>query len=506
MGILKYTFNCLMAVYLFAMAYFVATGPFYIDSVITVRMDNLSKPILIFLVALLLRTAMSINFKVLFSRHTFFWLFLGLASITLTAVAGEAFLRLIYIDGGKTTSGGPGNLPFEATFNSNSSSARWPVVKGNKKNGVKRILVQGDSITWGNGVREWTDLYPYQLLKRLNQNDEKFEMTAIAHPGLEIIDHRINLANSVTEIAPDIILYQWFVNDLEISKDRPENKMTIWRDFLPHETMRNMSYLYFFLDNRLETLLPPLNRSYSEYMREDFTYGTEKWSTYASEFHKWATLATSYSNRVVMALYPALPFKGEYPFKKINEQVRKLAGAHTLSWMRGKTFGEAGYNGAILKAKAGETAEGYLAYGPYIWLSKGEYEVSFQLKLDSIPQTKENGDIVTLDVVYDKGRKTLASLTLQAKDFAEKGSWETFPLKFVTKETITSEIEFRVLYKGGADVSMGAIDLPIDFGIEVVDLTPHLKGFNTYASMFDAHPNAKAHKIMAEALFEQLSD
>ena len=40
--------------------------------------------------------------------------------------------------------------------------------------------------------------------------------------------------------------------------------------------------------------------------------------------------------------------------------------------------------------------------------------------------------------------------------------------------------------------------MPVDYGFTVVDLTERLNSFNTHASMFDAHPNERAHAVMAQ--------
>jgi hypothetical protein len=38
----------------------------------------------------------------------------------------------------------------------------------------------------------------------------------------------------------------------------------------------------------------------------------------------------------------------------------------------------------------------------------------------------------------------------------------------------------------------------------VVDVTESLMGFNTHASMFDAHPNERAHDVMAQEVLAAL--
>jgi hypothetical protein len=44
----------------------------------------------------------------------------------------------------------------------------------------------------------------------------------------------------------------------------------------------------------------------------------------------------------------------------------------------------------------------------------------------------------------------------------------------------------------------------VDYAIEVLDLTEALNTFDTHASIFDAHPNVAAHKVIADEAFRVL--
>lgn len=66
-------------------------------------------------------------------------------------MTSQLFLRIVLGDGGRTTFGAPGNKVFEHLFSNEGS--RGPVLKKPIGSGLTRILIQGDSITWGIGVR-----------------------------------------------------------------------------------------------------------------------------------------------------------------------------------------------------------------------------------------------------------------------------------------------------------------------------------------------------------------
>jgi hypothetical protein len=225
-------------------------------------------------------------------------------AFALAALGFEVVLRVVFRDRGRTTSLGPGGdrEAFEYTYN--APDLRAPVVaRGPRRPGVTRILIQGDSITWGHGVRDWHDLYPDRLLRLLNRDGERYELAVIANPGRETFDHAVTLATYLEEISPDIILYQWYVNDLEHDKERrPRDSEVLWRRWPFHDTARKQSFLYFLLDHRLDTT----PKRYLSYLREEFAEWNPAWHTYEQQFHNWAEAATANSERAILMLYPTL--------------------------------------------------------------------------------------------------------------------------------------------------------------------------------------------------------
>ena len=101
--------------------------------------------------------------------------------------------------------------------------------------------------------------------------------------------------------------------------------------------------------------------------------------------------------------------------------------------------------GAFLEAGPGET--GYLAYGPYINLTPGKYEVSFEIAAEPA-----EGVLGTVDVAMDSGNRIIA-----AKDLTggwPAGSIITLPFEVTEKGGI---YEFRVFTYGTTSVKLKAI-------------------------------------------------
>ena len=402
-----------------------------------------------------------------------------LISLGLAVAGSEAVLRIVYRDAGRTTLGGPGGRDFVYTYLPNlpPSELRGPMDTGPKVPGVRRLMVLGDSITWGQGVTAWTDTYPVRLLESLNANGRRYDMAVYAYPGKEIDNHLATIARAIPELRPDLVVYQWYSNDLEISKaGRPPSRRA-WRGWSGHATLRSWSYLYFVLDFALDAYLPPSGRTYLQYLEEDFADGTPAWRTFTRTFHSWAAYATGYADRTIVMLYPAVPMTA---LVDLRQRMATLAA------------------GQVLTFEPGEMTHptGTLTVTPGLRLAHGAYVAAVQLRLDAPAQ----GDVVRLRITHGSGAAELAAITVNAAELGVSGEWHTQTLPFRIDEPMASDVTLQVESLAHGGVSVGRMDLPVRYGIEVLDLAPHLADMKTAASLFDAHPGALAHAVMADVL------
>jgi lysophospholipase L1-like esterase len=217
---------------------------------------------------------------------------------------GEAYLRWVYRDGMSFGSHvGPIVQMFERDFKFNryDGPSRGPDVRGEKQPSEVRILFQGDSITWGQGVRNESLLYTNRLLARLRSEHPNIGAAVLAKPGRELDGHLFQLRKWGAKIQPDIIIYQWFINDMEFNKsERPQR---YWHNVFFHAPLIQISYLWFFLDYRMNLLLPSSKQTYEDYIRENYAVGTEGWTVFTEMFRVWATEAKQLTPRVLVMLY-----------------------------------------------------------------------------------------------------------------------------------------------------------------------------------------------------------
>jgi lysophospholipase L1-like esterase len=175
-------------------------------------------------------------------------------SIALMLVLLESATRLIYAD--------------LATTSDNTSyfARRWYAANPIRRNhlgfrerefaptpagGVYRVAVVGDSLTFGQGVRE-EDRLTDRLERALNERGEgRFEVLNFGKPGANYPQNEKDLRTALAAAHPDFVLLQWFVNDVE-DTDRPR----VW-PLLPkplHRVVNPRSALYY-LANRVWTNL-----------------------------------------------------------------------------------------------------------------------------------------------------------------------------------------------------------------------------------------------------------
>ena len=425
-----------------------------------------------------------------------------IVSIILFLATGEIALRIIYRDGGQTTLGGPGGGPFHYLFV--FGDRRGPLDEGPRRPGFKRLMILGDSVTWGQGVRDWWDLWPEQLAVKLEHDKQSTEMAVYALPGRNIPEHLQVLRDSVRTASPDVLIYQWHPNDIEVVEDRPSIERP-WQHWALHERLKQSSYLYFFLDNRFARLVPAKARTYVEYLVQDFAPGTHPWAEFERVFHSFATLAKQVVPRRMMLLYPQVPFKGVDPLKSIKDQMKQIAGPHILALSPGTWVGRDGARIKQADAPWGEVARmpggkpGIVLETREYYTGDGTLDFTVEASSDDGSGAPNMGALEVVDVVTDQvvGR---APLSLAAGVVG----WQRIPARIDVRGVGDHSVRFRVTASGQAGFAVAAMNLPVDYGFEVVDLTDALNTFDTHASIFDAHPNKHAHAVMAQVVFEAL--
>ena len=408
----------------------------------------------------------------------------------------------MYRDHGTLTLEGPGGSRFEHLYIVDQQRGRFEI--GRRTGGVPRLVVFGDSVSWGYGVRDWADIWPELLVRDLaRETNTTHQLALVAAPGRNMGEHYAEMRQLKNDLRPDVLIYQWYVNDLEVVSNRPDAERA-WHRWPWHQAMRSHSYLYVFLDNRLSMFLPPPTRSYRDYILQDFYPGSVEWSEFERYFHSFAVHAKEIAPRRLMVLYPQVPFSGKYPLQPIHDRMQALAGPHRLSippagWLRVAgalqpredavwrqvVHVPGGTNGPVVETR------------PY-YFGDGALEVLVKLSVTPAA-TPEIGMLEAFDDVTNQ----LLDQRPLAVDPGTRG-WQDALVRLDLRGTNGNPTRFRITLARAPDVSIASIDLPVDYGMTVVDLTEALNTFDTHASIFDAHPNERAHRVVAEQILRAL--
>jgi hypothetical protein len=378
---------------------------------------------------------------------------------------------------------------------------------GPKLPGVPRVMVLGDSITWGYGVRNWKDTWPEQLARRFEAEGRPHQFAVLAYPAREIDAHLDQWKEWAGRVQPDALVYQWFVNDIELSKHRPVPPEAPWRRWPWHARLRHSSYLYSILDERLGAALPSPERSYDEYLLEDFVPGTWEWTEFERVFHSLAARAAEIAPTRILVLYPQVPFSGAYPLQPIHDRMLELAHARSISippsgWTRESgtlvSQAESPWRAvARLPAHAGALA---LVTGPYYARRSVDLTITFA---STAPYDNRLAMVRLLDAEH---HTELASAPL----FAERDETDTGSERRVAHvhlnepDEVGRDVQFAI-GDPASELDIASIDLQVHHDFDVVDLTHPLNRFNSHVSGFDAHPNPRAHGVIADAVFDMLS-
>lgn len=362
----------------------------------------------------------------------------------------------------------------------------------------------GDSISWGLGVRDWKAVWTEQLAEALERKGRPVEMAVLAEPGRNIPEHLAALQEWGSRVQPDVLIYQWYVNDIEVIEHRPRN-VRVWQQWSQHRELLKLSYLYYFLDHMASSWLPPPDRSYADYIFQDFVPGSYEWAEFERAFHSFAMRAREIAPTRLLLLYPQVPFRGAYPMQPIHDRMHTLAGPHQLAippadWVSLvgtlQPRADAPWH-QIVRVPAG--GAGAVIETRDYYEPDGVLNVTVEVACDgasSVPAVMavEAVDQLTSQIV---GRGSAAI-------DAQNHGWQQLAMKIDVQGAKGHNVRFRLISPGALALSLASIDIPVDYGFTVVDLTEPLNTFNTHASVFDAHPNERAHAVMAQEVLAAL--
>lgn len=191
-----------------------------------------------------------------------------------------------------------------------------------KENGTVRIMMLGDSLTFGWGARP-EDITSYRLERLLNAKEKKFE----------VINTGIGNANTAMEATyfmkkayvykPDIVVLNYFINDAEPTPRRTENV------FLEH------FYSAVFIAGRFDALMRTYfgKADWQHYYRGLYQENEPGWLVAQSALKELASYCKARNIKLIVVNYPELHELSPYPFQDITNLVASKVKALSIPFL-----------------------------------------------------------------------------------------------------------------------------------------------------------------------------
>lgn len=133
-----------------------------------------------------------------------------------------------------------------------------------------RLVILGDSFTWGQGVYPVEKRYTEQIDTALNAQGtgKGIEVVNVGICGFNLPNH-YKFLHFVDAIQPDYVLYQWYINDMSIRPDAAEYKPShLIKNREVHTWLWKHSALYYLLQRGYGSLQRKKGekKTYEQYM------------------------------------------------------------------------------------------------------------------------------------------------------------------------------------------------------------------------------------------------
>jgi len=165
-----------------------------------------------------------------------------------------------------------------------------------------RIVVLGDSLTFGEGVEDVNDLYTEIIETKLNRGQFSYRIEVIntAQCGYNVAEYLRTMKHQGLSYGPDLVMIGFFLNDIEDSKEnRPRTEI------LPgplHRLLSKVSFVYHYTYYGISSAL--LGERWDAYTRAYTSPHSHDWKRFALY---WEELLTVCRDRGIPAVVIILP-------------------------------------------------------------------------------------------------------------------------------------------------------------------------------------------------------
>ena len=199
------------------------------------------------------------------------------------------------------------------TYRTNNLGLRGKDVDPAKAFGIRRILCLGDSITFGEGVRE-EDTWPEQLGHRLGP---RVEVVNAGIQGYDFNHEALYLLLYGRRMSPDVVVMGFFMNDAMPFRATVEHHDLATEISEPDSWMEGVSALWSLFAGRRRAL--EKSERYLGEIRDSFR--SENWRGVKGRMPKVREMGNAEGFPVVAVVFPLLYRLDEYPLAAEHAEV-----------------------------------------------------------------------------------------------------------------------------------------------------------------------------------------
>ena len=201
-----------------------------------------------------------------------------------------------------------------------------------KDDGVYRIIIIGDSFTFGWGIKNSENIYSRVLQKKLDEEygNDKFEVINLAQNGFSTADVVDVFKGIGLNLNPDLIIYGYHPNDAEGPGSFIGFEKLFFHHFLrPYEVgyfLYQNSFAYYFLESRLKNVIRYLGlegKTYQDYITHLYSDSNPFFEEQKSYFREFIETGKKNNISVMIINFPFISDFSNYPFDFINEYIEK---------------------------------------------------------------------------------------------------------------------------------------------------------------------------------------
>jgi lysophospholipase L1-like esterase len=200
----------------------------------------------------------------------------------------------------------------DVSINSHGYRNRETPIK--KPPGVTRVMMLGDSLTFGWGVPA-EDTVSTQLENLLVKNNHQFE---VINTGIGNTNAEMQISSFLVQgiqFSPDIVVLNYFINDAE---PIPRPTKNILMKYSP-------AYVFFALRLGSISRLFLGGKQWEEYYLDLYDENFEGWKRTKSSISKLAKYCAKNGIKLIIVSYPELHKLNPYPFKSVNKKLGRIA-------------------------------------------------------------------------------------------------------------------------------------------------------------------------------------